>query len=324
MPFSPGRKSVASRLSGLAMPAVIALMLISLRDTRGQQKEPGPPRRPADGADADLQARDEQRALDAFLESYRLAPGQNMKRVPPPRPEGIRAWAMRHSPRTAERLNGLRAMVFVWRDPDQLQVWSSRFGRTEGWSIRDLPRYMKMDIYPSEIEGEPELLNTEIGGDWIVREGVPAEQLIRPLEAIVQRALRRRITLALRRVERDVVVARGRYQSSPLPGYSKDHVEIYGRKLSPNGGGGSGDFAQFLKWVGEWIGRPIVNEVESPPTGTIGWRYNQSQPFTERMQLEDHDEILVLQHLREQTGLTFAREKRPVRILLVEQAGTPG
>src|SRR5262249_14207074 len=235
---SPGRKYVASWLSGLAMPAVIALMLISLRHTRGQQKEPGPPRRSADGADAGVQVKDEQQALDAFLEVYRLAPGQNIKRVPPPRPESFRAWCIRHSPRTAGQLNGLRALVFGWRDPDRLQIWSRMFGGTEGWSIRDLPRWMKMDIYPFEIEGDARLLDTEIGGDWIVREGIPAEQLIRPLEAILQRALRRRITLALRRVERDVVVARGRYQSSPLPGYGEGHVEIYGRKLSPNGGGG--------------------------------------------------------------------------------------
>jgi hypothetical protein len=29
---------------------------------------------------------------------------------------------------------------------------------------------------------------------------------------------------------------------------------------------------------------------------------------------------LVLKHLRDQTGLTFAREKRPIRILFVERA----
>jgi Protein of unknown function (DUF3738) len=323
MLFSSGRKPLGAWLGGLAMLVLIAPTLTSPRDTRAEQEEPGPPQRSPDGGEAAAPVEDEEQALGAFLEAYRLAPGQNIKRVPPPRPEGIRAWAIRHSPRTAGQLKDIRALVFGWRDPDQLQVWARMFGGTEGWSIHDLPRWMKMDIYPFEIEGEAELLNTEISGDWIVRESVPAEQLIRPLEAILQRVLRRRITLALRRVERDVVVARGRYHSSPLPGHGEDHVEIYGRKLSPNGGGGSGGFAQFLKWVGDWIGRPIVNEVESPPTGIIGWHYNQSQPFAERTQLEDRDETLVLKHIQEQTGLTFGREKRPVRILFVEQPRSP-
>jgi hypothetical protein len=38
------------------------------------------------------------------------------------------------------------------------------------------------------------------------------------------------------------------------------------------------------------------------------------------MRREDHDEALVLQHLQEQTGLTFARERKPIRILFIERA----
>jgi hypothetical protein len=38
------------------------------------------------------------------------------------------------------------------------------------------------------------------------------------------------------------------------------------------------------------------------------------------MQREDHDEALVLQHLQEQTGLTFTREKKPIRVLFIERA----
>ena len=100
-----------------------------------------------------------------------------------------------------------------------LSTWM--FGRSEGWTIRELPRCAGMGLHSYEIEGDPELLKTEVGGDWIVRKGVPAEQLVQPLEAILQRAIRQRITLALRRVEREVVVARGRYRPSPLPGHAE-------------------------------------------------------------------------------------------------------
>ena len=103
------------------------------------------------------------------------------------------------------------------------------FGDKEGWSIRTLPQSIAMGIDPSAIEGDAELLKTKVSGDWIVREGVPAEQLILRLEAILQRAVRQRITLTLRRVERDVVVARGRYRSSPLPVHGEGEIEIYSR-----------------------------------------------------------------------------------------------
>jgi hypothetical protein len=38
------------------------------------------------------------------------------------------------------------------------------------------------------------------------------------------------------------------------------------------------------------------------------------------LQREAHDEAAVLQHLHEQTGLSFTRENKPVRILFVERA----
>jgi hypothetical protein len=106
----------------------------------------------------------------------------------------------------------------------------------------------------------------------------------------------------------------------------KDFLEAYTRsskEVVPGGGGaggGGGDFAMFLNWVGEWIGRPVVSEVEAPPKGQIVWYYNQRSPFTEQTRREDHEEASVLRHLQEQTGLVFARERRPIRILFIERA----
>ena len=209
-----------------------------------------------------------------------------------------------------------RTMAFAWRDPDQLHVLSSMFGRSEGWTIRDLPRWLGMGLYSYEIEGDPELLKTEVGGDWIVRKGVAAEELVQPLEAILQRAIRQRITLALCRVEREVVVARGRYRPSPLPGRADGEIEVYAREPAQEDerGDGVGDFPSFLRGLAVWIGRPILNEVESPPKGNIGWHYDQREASAERTRRGDEE--LVLKHLKEQTGLTFAREKtdpNPIR-----------
>ena len=124
-----------------------------------------------------------------------------------------------------------------------------------------------MDIDPSEIEGDPELLKRAVSGDWIFRGDVPVEQMAAALESILQRVLRMRIKLSFRPVPRDVVVARGRYRYVPLPGRSKNQVDLYGLQLVKNQyvPHSTEDLPAFLKWVGRFIGRPVVNEVEAGP-----------------------------------------------------------
>jgi hypothetical protein len=310
-------------LGGLVMMASIApLAGPSLREPLAAQKEPGPPKGAKDGAGPAAPVGDQEQALKAFLDEYRLAPGQNLKRILPPRPAGVGVWSRRRNlPRIGD-VNQVRAMVLGWRDPNDLEIRTWMVGGKKGWSIRSLPILMKMDLDPLDIEGDPVLLATEVSGDWIVREGVPPEQLIRPLEAIIQRAIRRRISLELRRVERDVVVARGRFRPSPLPGHAEGDVEIYAHQVvrDEDAGGGRGVFSSFLAAVARWIDRRIVNEVESPPKSMVSWRYNHRWPATEQNQREDHDEALVLKHVEEQTGLRFTREKRPMRVLYMGQA----
>ena len=262
-------------------------------------------------------------ALKQFLELYSIAPGQNLKRIQPPRPDGIHVYWKRKYPTSRKPVDEVRAFTFGWTDPDHLQFRWSLFGGPAGHPLRDLPRFMNMELFPAQIEGDPELLQTEISGDWVFREGVPVEQLIPTLESILQREFRLRITLAFREVERDVVVARGRYRYAPLPGRSDNSIEIYGTYLDTKGtggaGGGSGEFPKFLRWVSDWIERPVVSEVEAPPKENMRWHYNAHSPSTEEERRQDHDEASVLQNLEEQTGLTLTREKKPIRVLFVER-----
>lgn len=315
------RNSAGSSLGGLMIVVMITVAMSSLYRNQASSKKHAAREVVQDNAGPSPPAQDGEKALEAFLATYRLAPGQNLKLVPPPRPEGVRVWYARKDPGRAGQLDDIRAMIFGWRDPDQLKLMATMFEGRKGWAIRDLPRWMKLDIGPLQIEGDPELLATEVAGDWIIREGVPAERLIPAMEAILQRALRQRITLAIRLVDRDVVVARGRYRPSPLPGHAEGQIEIYSREFDPKGEGpsGAGNFPIFLESVGQWIGRPIVNEVESPPK-QVNWRHHERDPSNEQTRREDRDEAMVLKHLQEQTGLTFTREKRPMRILFVERS----
>jgi hypothetical protein len=211
-------------------------------------------------------------------------------------------------------------MTFRWSDPDRLRNWSAT--TADGFPLRSLLRYLKVDVYPAEIDGDLKLLDTVVTGDWVFRDGVSDERMVHALESIMQRTLRLRIAMTFRQVEREVIVARGRYRYSPLPGRADHQIEIYAKHIGDRrfGGGGGGTFPEFLKWVGEWIGRPIVNEVEAPPKVPISWHDNHRSPSNDEMRREDHDEALVLKNLQEQTGLTFTRERKPIRILFIERA----
>jgi hypothetical protein len=270
------------------------------------------------------QARDDDKAVQDFVSVYRLAPGQNLKRIEPHRSSGAAIWWNRKFGKNAGTgPEQYAVMMFRFRDPDHLENYAGMFGaETQGYPIRNIPGAIGMNVDPAEIDGDRELLKTTVTGDWVFREGVPPERMAGSLESTLQRALRLRIKIAFRQVARDVVVARGRYRYTPLSGRSHNQIDLYGKQLvkDANAGSSTGDFPTFLKQVGGFIGRPVVDEVEAPPKEPISWFHHVRSPFTERMRREDHDEAGVLEHLHEQTGLTFTREMKPVRVLFIERA----
>ena len=91
-----------SSLVGLVILATIAPATPSFRHIRASQKEPVLLEGPQDGPKSPSLVKDEERALAEFLDTYRLAPGQNLKRIPPPRPNGVRVWYGRKGPRPGE------------------------------------------------------------------------------------------------------------------------------------------------------------------------------------------------------------------------------
>jgi hypothetical protein len=291
---------------GLLALAVIALVMPSLSRRAGGDV----PKLSQSKAEPVPKVDDEQQAAAEFVRTYRLAPGQDLKRIELPRPDGVNVWWKQKYPNHGNRPGQFGSMmVFRWRDPDHLENWGMG-----GYTVRSLPRFIEMSIYPPEIEGDAEILKSVVTGDWVFREGVPDERMVRSLEPILERALRQRIKLTLREVERDVVVARGRYHFSPLPQRPENLIEIYGKELVDSKvGGGSGSLPMFLKWVSAGIERPIVNEVEAPPKEQISWYDNMPIPFA------NDDKPLVLFHLQQQTGLTFTREKRLIRVLFVDR-----
>lgn len=258
---------------------------------------------------------------------YRLSEKQSIQRVGEPF-DAIRLDYYRAGYRGQYEAipDGPSGMSFHWNE-GRLKNWGMTFGSgSSGYSLTGVINVVaKMKSHM--IEGDEELLNRHIPGDWIIREGTPTEQLIAELEKELRDAMQMSVRLQLKTVHRRVYVATGKFDFSPLPELKEgdpgtNSVHIFGKTfdLKGGGGGGSGTVDELLEWVGRWIDFPIINELESTGNARISWRQHRRSPFTEQQRKEDHDRQLVLEHISQQTGIRFIKDKRPITKLFVDLA----
>jgi hypothetical protein len=261
----------------------------------------------------------EEKAVAKLTKLYALQEGEVLKRIAPPfSPVRMEYYRQEYEGQAKAIPAGPTVMSFRWKN-GKLNNWGMTFGGDDGTGLPTLLEWLT-DLYPQDLEGDEGLLKEQITGDFIVREGTPADKVLPRLEEILRRECKLPVKLTLKDVERKVIVLRGTYRPMPLAGYDKDDVQLYGKDLVPNSGagGGSGTFREFLQAAGSFMGRRLVAEVEGAPK-KIGWRYHKRSPFTEQEAKEDTDPDGVLKHLGEQTGFTFKEENRQVRVLFVER-----
>ena len=264
---------------------------------------------------------------------YGLQAGQSLRRVPTPFSPLRMVYYRVGNPTQYEAIpRPPTSMLFHW-DKGRLQYRGMSLGSppAEGRRLKYVLSAVT-GIETHEMEGSDELLNQTVSGDWVVRPTAPTAKILAELEAILRKEASIAIRLELRAVERSVYVAHGRYRLAPLPGQkahgtlhltdktiTTDRVHIFGKAFVPNSGagGGTGPFDEFLQRLGEWIGAPVVSEVNQGPTREISWHLHGRSPFTEKMRAEDHDAQLVLANITKQTNLKFRKEARPVKVLFV-------
>jgi hypothetical protein len=171
-----------------------------------------------------------------FQRRYLLAPGQDLKRIGPPFDESRIEYynTLFRSRRTQFAAGDLKVLIFKQRQ-DGLGYPAATIGGGEryGTSLSSLLTHLA-GLYPQDLEGKKDLLETFVEGDFVAREGVSMERLIGLLEKILRDECKLPLKLNLRAVERTVVVARGRYKFRPVePG--RKQIEIYGQTLSMTG-----------------------------------------------------------------------------------------
>jgi uncharacterized protein (TIGR03435 family) len=271
----------------------------------------------------------------AETHGYGLEDGEAIRIVRPPYPELRKTYYRVGHPTQWEAIpRGPDAVAFHWID-GQLENWGMTFGDGDGYQLKGVIG-VALGLKEHELAGAKELLAKRVPGDVVIRPGQPDDLVVKQLEKVLQKEMSLPVRLEFRDVERKVYVARGDYKLTPLPGHAAeskmfyadstettDPIEIFGEQLVPNSGsgGGTGDFAEFLQWLGDWIDARIVDETGKHPTRKISWSLHGRSPATEKTREGDHAAELVLKNITKQTGLRFTKEMRPVRVLFVESIG---
>jgi beta-lactamase regulating signal transducer with metallopeptidase domain/peroxiredoxin len=257
-----------------------------------------------------------------FYRIYRLEEGQVLKRITPPFiPERKEYYKQEHSSQAELIERPPDYFTFHW--DGELKNWGLGFGSGD----RPLSSVLNdnLSIDQDKFEGPEELLKIDVPGDWIVRKDISEDEKLKALEKLLADELGRNIRFVKRTVQREAIVAIGRFQFRPLPVAQGDRsVYMFCGDFDPDGGGGGGtadSVSEFLRALGNRVGMPVIDETESSQEMQIPYRHHRSAYLTG---IEDPAEKsqklrLLLDNLSLQTELRFSVEPRPVPIWFVTE-----
>ena len=276
-----------------------------------------------------------------FKEVYRLKEGKVLKYIPPslaePRikidqinsavnqleREGSQTMVRTTTGERERKSNEDHYTMFRW-DGEVVIVQESRpvFGK-DGVSLKTaFERIIGLSEFEYDIPDN--LLTIEIPGDWIVRKGSSKEQQLRAFEKIVQDYTKRPIRFEKRQIERDVIVARGKFRFSLLEGTFDDSwIHVFSDKLDSDERGGGTTGASLDKFLNQCLtgrlNQQIVNLAESPGDRVHNYATHMSAYLCKMPDGPKRDAKLnlLLENLSRQTSLVFTKERRKVDIWYV-------
>jgi hypothetical protein len=257
----------------------------------------------------------------AFNAVYRLEEGEVLRRIAPPFiPERMDFYKTEDAHQAEMIPRGPDHMTFHW--DGTLRRWGMGFGR-----VRTLSGVLNgvLHLKRFEYDGPDELLSIELPGDWIVRDEMPLEVKLGALEGLLETELGRKIRFERRPVNREVIVATGRFKFHPPVGtYENTSVHMYADEADPDEGSGGGtddSLAEFLQTLGNRVKMPVIDRTEPVGEIAIPYRHHRSSAVDRESNLQKraHKLRLVLDHLTEQTELQFEVTTQPVEVWFVTQ-----
>jgi len=260
----------------------------------------------------------------AFYEVYRLEEGQVLKRIAPPFiPE--RAEYYRHQERSQASAVPEPPDYFTFHWDGKLKPWG--LGFTNGKTPLESVLRHNLNMGRDTFEGPEELLEIQVPGDWIVREDSSTEEHLKALQNILKDQIGREIYFVRSKVDREVLIASGRFKFRPSPAmFSTGSVHMYSDELDSDtgGGGGSGSLSKFLQRIAGQINMTVIDKTRRSEDTELQWNTHRSS-YLRRLKPGTHEYQakleMLLKNLSEQTGLKFERERRMVDKWFVVEGG---
>ena len=248
---------------------------------------------------------------DRFERRYALADGQVLKRVGPPYPPERADYLLAES--RPWQNDSAHSEVFRW--DGHLHSWA----QSGACRLEDVLGSIVLDLRRSEFEGPADLLNLPVPGDWVIRPGPSKADGLLALEKILADELKTPIHFTPREVEREVIVAKGRYRFQAIgdvAGERAVHLATDALNTTGGGGGGSGSLREMLDWIGDRTRRLVIGKTESSNEG-VQWHDHLMYQVEEIRAESDSGRGLrrrLLENVSKQTSLTFREERRKVKV----------
>ena len=190
--------------------------------------------------------------------------------------------------------------------------------------MEDVLGFIVLNLRRGELECPAELLKIRIPGDWVVRPGASKADELKALEGIMADELKTPIHFTQREVEREVIVAKGRYQFHALgdiPHERAVYLTTEALALNQNGGGGSGSLREMLDWLSDRVNRVVIDDT-GPPNERIQWHDHLMYQAEELGADTESGRALrkrLLENVSKQTSLTFDPERRKVKVWFISR-----
>jgi thiol-disulfide isomerase/thioredoxin len=172
-----------------------------------------------------------------------------------------------------------------------------------------------------EFQGDLQMLERYVPGDWVKREEAQRGDLLAPFERILREEIGIPIRFIPDEVERDVFIATGRFEFHPISTEYGNDIALFVEKPDPpeniQGGGGSGDLNSFLDYVGRLANIHITNKSVSDAGEKLRWRQH-STTKTSRFRTNTALINVFLENISKQTSLRFQRDRQREHVWLIK------
>lgn len=199
-----------------------------------------------------------------------------------------------------------------------------RYGNTSHYQRleRILQRILHIPIYDFNL---PEKLNLRLdASDWIVRRGLPLEKQLRALEEIIYAELHRSIRFEKRTAEREVIVAKGRFEFKPLRSEDPNWLYLFLDENDRLGGPivslQPDSVSELLLRIANarGVGTAIEDKTEPCEIPKIRCRCSTSL-IIDMSKARERNLPILFDNLAKQTGLRFKVERQSADIWFVTE-----